>query len=85
MANNNHNSGRLSEDFTDWLDMLDETSQLVVPPVVRSAASIFWTNEVSNPMDPRTIPQNMFLCESVHLFPQVSLKYEAVLCKHSFI
>ncbi|KIK12534.1 hypothetical protein PISMIDRAFT_18678 [Pisolithus microcarpus 441] len=70
MADSNHNSSRLWEELTDWLDMLVETSQLAVPPVVLSAASVFWTDEVSNPTNPRTIPQNMFLCESVHLFPQ---------------
>ncbi|KAI5980859.1 hypothetical protein EDD15DRAFT_2204872 [Pisolithus albus] len=52
---------RFSEDFTDWLDTLDETSQLVVPPVVLSAVSIFQENEVSNPTDPRTVPRDMLL------------------------
>ncbi|KAI6004869.1 hypothetical protein EDD15DRAFT_2359762 [Pisolithus albus] len=70
MANSNRNSGRFSEDFTDWLDTLDETSQLVVPPVVLSAVSIFQENEVSNPTDPRTVPRDMLLCERVHLSPQ---------------
>ncbi|KAI6146583.1 hypothetical protein EDD17DRAFT_1767593 [Pisolithus thermaeus] len=70
MAESDHNSSRLRGELTDWLDMLAETSRLVVPPVVLSAASIFRTNKASNPTDPRTIPRNMFLCESVHLFPR---------------
>ncbi|KAI5987287.1 hypothetical protein EDD15DRAFT_2199633 [Pisolithus albus] len=34
MADSDHNSSRRWEELSDWLDMLAETSQLVVPPVV---------------------------------------------------
>ncbi|KAI6026007.1 hypothetical protein EDC04DRAFT_2606196 [Pisolithus marmoratus] len=37
---------------------------------VLSAASVFWEIEMFHPIEPSTIPQNMLVCESIHLFPQ---------------
>ncbi|KAI5985804.1 hypothetical protein EDC04DRAFT_2615287 [Pisolithus marmoratus] len=70
MADNNHTLDNLWKEFTEWLDMLDETSQQFMPPVVLSAASVFWEIEMFHPIEPSMIPQNMLVCESIHLFPQ---------------
>ncbi|KAI6031037.1 hypothetical protein EDC04DRAFT_2922759 [Pisolithus marmoratus] len=37
---------------------------------VLSAASVFQEIEMFHPIEPSTIPQNMLICESIHLFPQ---------------
>ncbi|KAI6045217.1 hypothetical protein EDC04DRAFT_2598819 [Pisolithus marmoratus] len=68
MADNNHTSDNLWKEFTEWLDMLDETSQQFVPPVVLSTASVFQEIEMFHPIEPSMIPQNMLVslafCES---------------------
>ncbi|KAI6043309.1 hypothetical protein EDC04DRAFT_2890946 [Pisolithus marmoratus] len=60
----------LWKEFTEWLNMLDETSQLLVPPMVLSAASVFQEIEVFHQIDLSAIPQNVLICKSMHLFPQ---------------
>ncbi|KAI6016712.1 hypothetical protein EDC04DRAFT_2608350 [Pisolithus marmoratus] len=64
MVDNNHTSDNLWKEFTEWLDMLDETSQQFVPPMVLSAASVFWEIEMFHPIEPRPLwfPLLDFMC-----------------------